>query len=248
MSLAGSNSPTPPPSPRSPHPPAYPGPPGLRLVVPLALFFAVPKLSRLPGGRSCRAGCFANSSSNDDRQAGRTKKRTRGTLSSFGFSPSAPLSLIPARAGHKNEWCIIPSLSRASLELSARNETACRPLSPAAAAADGCPANLLLFFFRHSPKQSAHTHAHARTHTHTHRYDCVYVGAGCDPDLTLPYLQGLLNVGGVMVAPFREELVRMEVWYGMVWYGMVWCSMTGGEGSCGGRCVFGASTDRSSSG
>ncbi|CBN75207.1 conserved unknown protein [Ectocarpus siliculosus] len=41
-------------------------------------------------------------------------------------------------------------------------------------------------------------------------YDCVYVGAGCDPDLTLPYLQGLLNVGGVMVVPFREELVRME--------------------------------------
>lgn len=43
------------------------------------------------------------------------------------------------------------------------------------------------------------------------RYDCVYVGAGCDPDLTLPYLKGLLNVGGVMVAPFREELIRMEV-------------------------------------
>eukprot|EP00903_Cladosiphon_okamuranus_P006015 g5935.t1 len=41
-------------------------------------------------------------------------------------------------------------------------------------------------------------------------YDCVYVGAGCDPDLTLPYLKGLLNVGGVMVAPFREELIRME--------------------------------------
>ncbi|CAM9316890.1 unnamed protein product [Pylaiella littoralis] len=41
-------------------------------------------------------------------------------------------------------------------------------------------------------------------------YDCVYVGAGCDPDLTLPYLQGLLNVKGVMVAPFREELVRVE--------------------------------------
>lgn len=44
-----------------------------------------------------------------------------------------------------------------------------------------------------------------------HSYDCVYVGAGCDPDLTLPYLKGLLNVGGVMIAPFREELVRMEV-------------------------------------
>ncbi|CAN0259998.1 unnamed protein product, partial [Hapterophycus canaliculatus] len=41
-------------------------------------------------------------------------------------------------------------------------------------------------------------------------YDCVYVGAGCDPDLTLPYLQNLLNVGGVMVVPFREELIRME--------------------------------------
>ncbi|CAN0573098.1 unnamed protein product, partial [Ectocarpus sp. 12 AP-2014] len=27
----------------------------------------------------------------------------------------------------------------------------------------------------------------------------------------LPYLQGLLNVGGVMVVPFREELIRMEV-------------------------------------
>ena len=51
------------------------------------------------------------------------------------------------------------------------------------------------------------------------RYDCVYVGAGCDPDLTLPYLKGLLNVGGVMVAPFREELIRMEVRY--VWVAVV---------------------------
>ncbi|CAM9237823.1 unnamed protein product [Ascophyllum nodosum] len=41
-------------------------------------------------------------------------------------------------------------------------------------------------------------------------YDCVYVGAGCDAELTLPYLQGLLNVGGVLVAPFGEELVRVQ--------------------------------------
>ena len=47
----------------------------------------------------------------------------------------------------------------------------------------------------------------------------MYVGAGCDPDLTLPYLKGLLNVGGVMVAPFREELIRMEVRY--VWVAVV---------------------------
>lgn len=43
------------------------------------------------------------------------------------------------------------------------------------------------------------------------RYDCIYVGAGCDLDKTLAYLQDLLNVGGVMVAPFGDELVRMEV-------------------------------------
>lgn len=42
-------------------------------------------------------------------------------------------------------------------------------------------------------------------------YDCVYVGAGCDPAKTMDYLKGLLNVGGVMVAPFGEELLRVEV-------------------------------------
>lgn len=41
-------------------------------------------------------------------------------------------------------------------------------------------------------------------------YDCVYVGAGCNPDKTMDYLKGLLNVGGILVAPFGEELVRME--------------------------------------
>lgn len=39
----------------------------------------------------------------------------------------------------------------------------------------------------------------------------MYVGVGCDPAVTREYLQSLLNVGGVMVAPFGEELVRVEV-------------------------------------
>lgn len=42
------------------------------------------------------------------------------------------------------------------------------------------------------------------------RYDCVYVGAGCVAARTMDYLKGLLNVGGVMVAPFDDELLRVE--------------------------------------
>ncbi|CAM9949987.1 unnamed protein product, partial [Discosporangium mesarthrocarpum] len=41
------------------------------------------------------------------------------------------------------------------------------------------------------------------------RYDRVYVGAGCNPSLTRDYLCSLLGAGGILVAPFGDELVRV---------------------------------------
>jgi hypothetical protein len=41
-----------------------------------------------------------------------------------------------------------------------------------------------------------------------HQYDAVYAGAGCSSAQHQHYLCSLLAVGGVLVAPFKDKLVR----------------------------------------
>jgi hypothetical protein len=41
-----------------------------------------------------------------------------------------------------------------------------------------------------------------------HQYDAVYAGAGCSSAQHQHYLRSLLAVGGVLVAPFKDKLVR----------------------------------------